>query len=142
MQMSCITVEKGNALALTTKGVMANNLLVIDDDRAIREAVGDILSLIDVPVLQAKDGQSGVETYIQHEHEVGVVMLDLGLPDADGMDILEELREINPDVKVIVASGKAIPDDGVNASDESTAYLPKPYNIDGLLGLVESFLEA
>lgn len=121
---------------------MANNLLVIDDDEAIREAVGDILSLIDVPVLGAKDGRSGLELYGEREQEVGVVMLDLGLPDADGMDVLVGLREINPDVKVIVASGKSIPNDSVSTADSSTVFLPKPYNIDGLLGLVESFLEA
>lgn len=133
-------VNSENAL-LSSNGMMANNLLVIDDDKAIREAVGDILSLVDIPVIEAHDGRSGLEIYIERKREVGVVMLDLGLPDADGMDILEELREINPDVKVIVASGKVIPNYGRNGSDESTAYLPKPYNIDGLIGLVESFLE-
>jgi len=134
-------IERSPNFVVCDMSIEANNLLVIDDDKAIREAVGDILSLIDVPVLAAKDGRSGIQLYSERGQEVGVVMLDLGLPDMDGIEILGMLREMNPDVKIIVASGQTTPQLAAELSNQSTVYLPKPYNIDGLLGVVESFMD-
>lgn len=116
-------------------------VLVIDDEEHVRDAVVDILAIVEIPTLIAANGQEGLELYQSHQSEIGVVLLDLKMPVMSGTDALHALQQINPQVKVILSSGyhetevsKQFMGLGV------TAFLQKPYDLKTLINKVQKVL--
>ncbi len=110
------------------------SLLIIDDESAICEALSDFLIYSGYSVTAFQDGNKGLEFYRQHFKEVDTIILDLVMPEISGTKCFEELRNINPEAKVIVVSGY-FEDDKLppQIKDEAMAFVQKPYRINELL---------
>nr|MDA3863063.1 response regulator [Deltaproteobacteria bacterium] len=80
-------------------------ILLIDDESFIRKVVSRILTKEGFRVITCKDGQEGVDSYQSLFPEVDLILLDLIMPNKDGKKTFYELKEINPDLKVIFISG-------------------------------------
>jgi two-component system cell cycle sensor histidine kinase/response regulator CckA len=80
-------------------------ILLIDDESFIRKVVSRILTKEGFRVITCKDGQEGVDSYQSLFPEVDLILLDLIMPNKDGEKTFYELKEINPDLKVIFISG-------------------------------------
>ncbi|HEY1979998.1 MAG TPA: response regulator transcription factor, partial [Xanthobacteraceae bacterium] len=80
-------------------------ILVIDDHVLIREALQALLKKLKrgVEVLEASDSRQAMEIFANNA-DIGLVMLDLNLPDRDGLAVLSDLRELHPAVAVVVMS--------------------------------------
>ena len=61
-------------------------------------------------MIAAKDGLEAVELYQKHKEKIAVVVLDLGLPKLGGWEALQQMREIQPDVKALIATGLLLPE--------------------------------
>lgn len=82
---------------------MCSQILVIEDDRAVRELMLQTLSRAGYNVLSAEDGNEGVNLF-RSEHP-DLVITDIVMPQKEGFETIMELRKENPDVKVIAMSG-------------------------------------
>ena len=82
---------------------MADTLLLVDDDAAVLRAIGDYFERLGYEVLREPTGDAGVETYMRVRPDV--VILDLNLPDASGLDVLERLRRENGAVILLTGAG-------------------------------------
>jgi two-component system cell cycle sensor histidine kinase/response regulator CckA len=80
-------------------------VLVAEDEEAMARLLEKILTEHGYQVLVARDGEEAVELYNHHGQEVDVVLLDIGLPKMAGWDVVAKIREKNPNVNVVVASG-------------------------------------
>lgn len=120
----------------TTAGVV----LVIDDEDPVREAVTEILEMEGIQVLAAASGQDGLALYQQRRSEIGLVILDLSLPDMRGEAIFARLREINPAVCVVFSSGYSASEITLAAGDGPAAFLQKPYSLADLTRVVRQNL--
>ena len=106
-------------------------VLVIDDEPQILRALRINLHARQYDVVTASDGGAGLEAIRSHDPEL--VILDLGLPDMDGVEVLRSLREWS-DVPVIVLSGRDASTDKVTALNSGADdYVTKPFNVDELL---------
>ncbi|MBN1916947.1 MAG: response regulator [Verrucomicrobia bacterium] len=126
-------------------------IMIVDDQEPVRSLVSDLLTGLDFDVITAKDGQEAVETYRRLmdeareqeriEHPVDLVILDMVLPNCDGKETFQRLRETNPDVRVIISSGYDV-DDRVQEAIGlgAVGFLQKPYHIETLLNLVRKVL--
>lgn len=85
--------------------VTAGAVLVIDDERDVREAVGDILAQENIPVLTAPGGEAGLALYQERRDEIALVLLDLTMPGMSGEDTFRALRRRDPEIQVILSSG-------------------------------------
>ena len=107
--------------------------LVIDDEEVIRALAHDVLSRAGMRVLLAQDGKSGVELFRQH-CIVSAVILDLTMPVMGGEEALPRIKQINPNVPVILSTGF---DEGEAARRFSglkpQGFLQKPYTNERLL---------
>ncbi|MFK7804788.1 MAG: response regulator [Anaerolineae bacterium] len=116
-------------------------ILVIDDDKIIREAVTDILEIFDVGVITASTGAEGIEIFKNRQNEIDGVIIDRRMPFLSGMETLQILRQIQKHVPVIISSGYA---DEAGESEENIekpdAYLYKPYEIQDLINLVKKVI--
>ncbi len=82
-------------------------LLIIDDHALVRDALRAVLRELDAEadVLEASDWQQA-SRQIDKTPDLDLVLLDLGLPDRDGFEVLEELRETRPAISIVVLSGR------------------------------------
>lgn len=111
-------------------------VLVVDDDPAIRRTLGINLRARDYDVESAGDGRSALQ--IVDERMPDVVLLDLGLPDLDGVAVLRQLRSFTH-VPVIVVSARTEPDDKVEALDlGADDFITKPFSMSELLARVRA----
>ncbi|MCK9275803.1 MAG: sigma-54 dependent transcriptional regulator [Syntrophales bacterium] len=106
-------------------------ILVIDDDNSIRESLELYLSEEGHQVSTAATGTDGLNRYVENSPDV--VILDIRLPDIDGFTVLEDLREENENVKVIMITAHHDMETTINAMKMGAFdYIHKPMNIDEL----------
>ncbi|MFN8486745.1 MAG: response regulator [Caldilineaceae bacterium] len=116
-------------------------VLVVDDEADVREAAIEILHSAGYRTLSAANGAEGIEIFRQHQAEIGVVLLDVLMPGLNGPETLENLRTLNPHIKVIMTSGYSEQAILFNAaSQKPSAFLAKPYTIDELTRSVAALL--
>lgn len=109
-------------------------VLVVDDDPAILRTLSINLRAREYDVETAADGRSALQ--IVDERMPDVILLDLGLPDIDGISVLKQLRSF-AEVPVIVVSARSDPDDKVEALDlGADDFITKPFSIEELLARV------
>jgi two-component system KDP operon response regulator KdpE len=111
-------------------------VLVVDDDPAMRRTLSINLRARDYEVETAGDGRSALQ--VVDERMPDVVLLDLGLPDLDGIAVLTQLRSFSQ-VPVIVVSARTESDDKVEALDlGADDFITKPFSIEELLARVRA----
>ncbi len=111
-------------------------VLVVDDDPAMRRTLSINLRARDYEVETAGDGRSALQ--VVDERMPDVVLLDLGLPDLDGIAVLRQLRSFTQ-VPVIVVSARTESDDKVEALDlGADDFITKPFSIEELLARVRA----
>ncbi len=109
-------------------------VLVVDDDPAIRRTLTINLRARDYDVETAGDGRSALQ--IVQERLPDVILLDLGLPDLDGIAVLKQLRSFTQ-VPVIVVSARSEADDKVEALDlGADDFITKPFSIEELMARI------
>ena len=92
-------------------------------------------------MLLAADGQEAVDIYRDHMWEISVVLLDLGLPKISGWEVFKNLKQQNPDVCVVVASGYLDPDVKSRMHDAGVQYfIEKPYKLNELLATLHGVI--
>jgi two-component system KDP operon response regulator KdpE len=112
------------------------SVLVVDDDPAIQRTLAIGLRARGYDVLPARDGRTAVDAC--HDDEPDVVLLDLGLPDLSGVEVLRTIRAWSQ-VPVIVLSARHGSDDKVEALDVGADdYVTKPFGMDELLARVRA----
>ncbi|TAK17137.1 MAG: sigma-54-dependent Fis family transcriptional regulator [Acidobacteria bacterium] len=119
---------------------MANEtVLVIDDEQLIRRSVSKRLSVAGYNVLEAEDGRSAVE---RAALGVDLAILDYRLPDMDGLTVLKQIRQIDPDVLVILLTAYASVETAVEAMKLGAYhFMNKPFDLEALAAMVEQALE-
>ena len=80
-----------------------SNILIIDDEKAIRKTLTEILSFEGYTIVEAADGEEGLKQFKEKTYDV--VLCDIKMPKLDGMEFLQKATEHNPDVPIIMISG-------------------------------------
>ncbi|MAT96732.1 MAG: hybrid sensor histidine kinase/response regulator, partial [Anaerolineaceae bacterium] len=117
-------------------------VLVIDDERAVREAVADILDLEEIGALTAANGDEGIALYQAHASEIDLVLLDLSMPGKSGRETFAALQELDPNVRIMLSSGYSEADATQGfASPPLVGFLQKPYRLDTFVQRLQKFLQ-
>jgi CheY-like chemotaxis protein len=119
-------------------------ILLVDDEAAVRDIARLTLETHGYQVLEARDGAEGVAIYAMHRNDVRLVISDMDMPVMNGSSMIRSLERINPEVRVISASG-LVNGSGLLPTQESGAIrvqLRKPYTAGELLRTVHEVLTA
>jgi two-component system, cell cycle sensor histidine kinase and response regulator CckA len=117
-------------------------ILLVDDEAHVRDLATSILTHHGYRVLAARDGVEAVAQFAPRSDEIRVIVTDLQMPNLDGAALAAVIRRLNPQAKLIAASGMS----GVTAAQGhplarmADAFLPKPFRADALLGSVHRLL--
>ena len=113
-----------------------NNLLilVVEDDAPVRNLIGTTLKTHGYDYITATNGENAVMQASSHNPDG--VLLDLGLPDIDGMDVIKKIRTWS-EMPIIVISARAEDKDKIDALDAGADdYLTKPFSVEELLARI------
>ena len=114
-------------------------ILVVDDEVPIQVITTATLEVHGYRVMTASDGIEAIALYGQHKQEIGVVLLDMMMPNLDSITIVRALRKFNPQVQIIAMSGLATSDVVAQTVEEGVkAFLPKPFTATELLNTISS----
>ena len=106
-------------------------ILVVEDDRSIQNLMVTTLKAHDYKYLTAANGETAILEASSHNPDI--ILLDLGLPDMDGIDIIKKIRTWS-DVPIIVISARSEDTDKIEALDAGADdYLTKPFSVEELL---------
>lgn len=109
-----------------------SRILVIDDERAIRNTLKEVLEYEKHEVDLAEDGPSGLETFNTNSYDI--VLCDIKMAKMDGIEVLQKIYEVSPDVPVIMISGHGNIDTAVEAIKKGAYdFLEKPLDLNRLL---------
>ncbi|HEX9888718.1 MAG TPA: response regulator transcription factor [Nitriliruptorales bacterium] len=114
-------------------------VLVVDDERAVREALERALSLHGHEVVTAADGLAGLQAVVDHDPDV--VVLDVSMPGADGLSVCRRLRQDGDDRPVLMLTARHGVADRVAGLDAGADdYLVKPFALEELLARLRALL--
>lgn len=117
---------------------MSATVLLVEDAADIRLAVRTVLRRAGMRVVETPDGRSGLRALFDDRPDM--VILDIGLPDMDGWEVLERVRDVS-DVPVLILTARGLETDKVRGlRSGADDYLTKPYGNQELLARVEALL--
>ena len=109
------------------------SILIVDDDLIILEMLGDIMKIGKKKTFLASSGEEALTIFKDHSHEIGLALLDVVMPEMDGIAVYRELSKINPSINVIFLSGYAQADSiSELRSQEQVGFIQKPFTNEDL----------
>ena len=117
-------------------------LLLVDDEEMIIKVGEELLDALGYKVLIAKGGKEAVELYEKNKDQIDMVILDMIMPDMSGGDTFDRLKEINPEIKVLLSSGYSINGQATEILERGcNGFIQKPFNMKQLSRKLREILE-
>ncbi len=108
-------------------------ILLVDDEEIVLETGAKMLETLDYRVLEAESGMAAINIYKDKMEVIDMVILDMIMPMMDGGKTYEKIKKINPNVKVLLASGYSIEGQATEILNRGCdGFIQKPFNIDSL----------
>jgi PAS domain S-box-containing protein len=118
-------------------------ILLIDDEKPVLEVASAMLTSIGYTTLKANSGLQGIETYREQQSRINLVILDMIMPDMNGGEVFDRLKEINPGVTVLLSSGYSIDGRATDILNRGCkGFIQKPFGMDDLAEKINSILRA
>jgi two-component system nitrogen regulation response regulator NtrX len=119
---------------------MAETILVVDDEEQIRSTLRGVLSDEGFDVVEAENGRAALEVLRRQEPRLAIV--DIWMPEVDGIELVQRMRTQSPAVPIIVISGHGTIETAVRViRDGAFDFLEKPFPLDALLRVVGRALD-
>jgi CheY-like chemotaxis protein len=121
--------------------VEVKGILLVDDEELIRSSSSRMLERLGYRVIAAADGREALELFAAHRDRISLVILDVVMPEMDGLEALERLRAEDPSIRVLVASGYGRDDrvDGL-LSAGANGFIQKPFHVVRLADAIASVM--
>jgi len=117
-------------------------VLVVDDEEMILEVGEEMLGAMGYKVLLAKGGREAVEIYKANKNDVDLVILDMIMPDMAGSEVYDTMKEINPNIKVLLSTGYSIEGQASEILDRGCdGFIQKPFGVKELSGKIREILD-
>lgn len=127
---------------LQQTGEPKNSVLVVDDDPGVRLLVSEFLLRQGYEILTASDGAEGLRIFRSRRREIALVFLDVSMPVMGGVEAFFELRQIDPAVRVLFASGDTSEERAQALLRAGAAvFLHKPFTLGALSRAIAATLE-
>ncbi len=116
-------------------------ILVVDDEPANMEVTKEILEILSYNVKTACNGSEAVAIYQEQREEIELIILDMIMPGMGGGETFDRLKQINPDVRVLLSSGYSLEGQAKDILNRGClGFIQKPYKIEELAGKIQNIL--
>lgn len=133
-------VERSESVAVPSRAE-GQLLLLVEDEVELSDLVAEYLRAEGYRVLTARDGLEALRVFEDRRREIAVVVSDIGLPGMDGWTVYRRMRELQPGVRCVLASGYLEPEVWSSMREEGiAAFLQKPYQLEALAAAIRGAL--
>jgi DNA-binding NtrC family response regulator len=116
---------------------MTNTILLVEDDNLVCDVTKELLESLDYQVVSAYDSAQ-TRNIIDSEIPIDLVLLDLSLPDGNGLDLFPLMLDKRPELKIVICTGSTYDYNRENLQKNGImAFLQKPFNLDNLMQILE-----
>jgi two-component system cell cycle sensor histidine kinase/response regulator CckA len=120
----------------------AETTLLVDDEDMIIEVGQGVIKKLGYKVLTAKSGKEAIEIYKKNHDRIDLVILDMIMPEMGGGETYDKLKEINPDIKVLLSSGYSIDGQATEILERGcNGFIQKPFNMADLSKKIREILD-
>ena len=131
------TSAAGSNYTAPKRAGSGETILFVEDEERQLNVMRRFLENEGYRVLSAKNGVEALETFKQHKDAIAVAVLDLGLPQLGGWQAFQQMREIRPELKALIATGLISPEvEAEIAQEKLCGVLSKPYQLDDVLAKI------
>lgn len=117
-------------------------VLIVENEQFMLGLIERVFSQHGYQVLVAADGEEAIEVYRLHKLDIDVVLLDVGLPKVNGVDVFYKMKSENPAVRVIIVSGFLEPELRTKMQQAGVEhFIDKPYMLDQVLETIQTLIE-
>jgi len=117
-------------------------ILLVDDEEMVLDVGVQLLKALGYTVLEAKGGREAVEIYRENKDKIDMVLLDMIMPDMGGGEAYDRMKEINPDIKVLLSSGYSIDGQATEIIDRGCdRFIQKPFDMKQLSRSIRETLD-
>ncbi|MBT3231212.1 MAG: response regulator [Calditrichaeota bacterium] len=117
-------------------------ILVVDDEKSVLDTTKTLLEYSGYGVLIADNGIEAIDLFKEKNTDIGAVILDMGMPEMSGVEVLQHLVKIDSDVNVIITSGDIDESDQKIVKLGAKCALQKPFKLKELLNCIEELTES
>jgi CheY-like chemotaxis protein len=128
----------------TVDGVVVGTerVLLVDDEEAVLEVGKELLEVMGYRVRTATDGREAVEVYGKNRDDIDIVILDMVMPNMGGGEAYDRMKEINPDIKVLLLSGYSIDGRATEILNRGCdGFIQKPFTMKQLSAKLREILD-
>ena len=116
-------------------------ILIVDDEDLVLEVGQKFLKFMGYQVLTARDGEEALEVYRTHQGKIDLVILDLVMPKMEGGEVFDRLKQISPDVKILISSGYSIDGEASKLLERGAhGFIQKPFDMKQVSQLIRTIL--
>ncbi|HEY3276086.1 MAG TPA: ATP-binding protein, partial [Syntrophorhabdaceae bacterium] len=116
-------------------------VLIVDDENIVRELIKGVLSEEGIEVLKAVDGYEAIDIFKKNHNHIDLVILDMIMPGIKGDEVLKNMREIRPDIRIIISSGFMSEDQRERLREYRVdGFLDKPYKDKDVVRIITQIL--
>ena len=117
-------------------------VLLVDDQEAVITVGKAILHTLGYTVILAKNGKEAVEIFESNKEKIDFVILDMIMPGMSGAETYDEIKKINPDIKVILSSGYSLEGQATKILERGcNGFIQKPFNVSDLSRKIREVLD-
>ncbi len=118
-------------------------VLLVDDEDMILDVGQEMLTAMGYKVLVARSGKEAIELYEKNKDQIDIIILDMIMPDVSGGDVYDRLKEINPNIRVLLSSGYSISGQANEILKRGCdGFIQKPFNISRLSQGIRKILDS
>lgn len=141
LPLSGAPVKERKPVPAPTQRMSGGTVLVIDDNKAVVDLSSRMLRRMGFTVLAATEGQEGLAVYRGFSHEILFVLLDVTMPGMDGRQVMQDIRRVNPEAKILLTSGYEQEEAAADLlAQPSVAFIHKPYEMQSLSNRISELL--
>jgi len=132
--------KSGSANPIASRG-SGQLVLIVDDEKTIRDVAATTLIHFGYRAIVAKDGSEAVAMFATRSREIKMVITDISMPNLDGTVLASVVHKLNPDVKILAMSGHNSATSSTQIKQFASAFLTKPFRTEDLLRTVHKLLD-
>ena len=120
----------------------SRTVLLVDDAEVILAVGKDLLKALGYQVLLARDGKEAIEVYRKDQKDIDLVFLDMVMPNMGGGEAYDRLKDINPNIKVLLSSGYTIDGQATEILERGcNGFIQKPFRMNDLSEKIRAILD-
>lgn len=124
------------------KTAAACTILLVDDEAVLLDVGRQMLEFLGHTVIEAKSGETAVAEFERHKARIDLIILDIVMPGMNGTETYEQLKAIDPRVKVLISSGFAMDDMVRNLLEDGTNdFIQKPFSLQELSAKIQKTMK-